>query len=308
MVLKTAMVLAFVLLVCWSLWSPDLDRADLERQYARAGSQFVQTPGLRTHVQIEGPAHAPVVLLLHGFGSSLQTWDAWGQGLANEYRMVRLDIAGFGLTGPAEPGDYSDEADVQRLLAVVDQLGLPSMTVVGHSMGGRLAWHFAAAHPQRVDKLVLIAPDGFPDPQAKSDRTYDVPAWMGVARYALPRWMIKKGVASAYADPSRLDDDTARRYQDMLLAPGVRQAVLARMAQTRNRDPLPWLQRLTMPTLLLWGAQDGMIPAENSMDYQRAMPHAQRVVMPDVGHLPHEEQPQRSLQAVRDFLQRAAAL
>ena len=308
MVLKTAMVLAFVLLVCWSLWTPDLDRADLERQYARAGSQFVQTPGLRTHVQIEGPAHAPVVLLLHGFGSSLQTWDAWGQGLANEYRMVRLDIAGFGLTGPAEPGDYSDEADVQHLLAVVDQLGLPRMTVVGHSMGGRLAWHFAAAHPQRVDKLVLIAPDGFPDPQAKSDRTYDVPAWMGVARYALPRWMIKKGVASAYADPSRLDDDTARRYQDMLLAPGVRQAVLARMAQTRNRDPLPWLQRLTMPTLLLWGAQDGMIPAENSMDYQRAMPHAQRVVMPDVGHLPHEEQPQRSLQAVRDFLQRAAAL
>ena len=308
MLLKTAMVLAFVLLVCWSLWTPDLDRADLERQYARAGSQFVQTPGLRTHVQIEGPAHAPVVLLLHGFGSSLQTWDAWGQGLANEYRVVRLDIAGFGLTGPAEPGDYSDEADVQRLLAVVDQLGLPRMTVVGHSMGGRLAWHFAAAHPQRVDKLVLIAPDGFPDPQAKSDRTYDVPAWMGVARYALPRWMIKKGVASAYADPSRLDDDTARRYQDMLLAPGVRQAVLARMAQTRNRDPLPWLQRLTMPTLLLWGAQDGMIPAENSMDYQRAMPHAQRVVMPDVGHLPHEEQPQRSLQAVRDFLQRTAAL
>ena len=308
MLLKTAMVLAFVLLLGWSLWTPDLDRADLERQYARAGSQFVQTPGLRTHVQIEGPAHAPVVLLLHGFGSSLQTWDAWGQGLANEYRMVRLDIAGFGLTGPAEPGDYSDEADVQRLLAVVDQLGLPSMTVVGHSMGGRLAWHFAAAHPQRVDKLVLIAPDGFPDPQAKSDRTYDVPAWMGVARYALPRWMIKKGVASAYADPSRLDDDTARRYQDMLLAPGVRQAVLARMAQTRNRDPLPWLQGLTMPTLLLWGAQDGMIPAENSMDYQRAMPHAQRVVMPDVGHLPHEEQPQRSLQAVRDFLQRAAAL
>ena len=308
MLLKTAMVLAFVLVVCWSLWTPDLDRADLERQYARAGSQFVQTPGLRTHVQIEGPVHAPVVLLLHGFGSSLQTWDAWGQGLANEYRMVRLDIAGFGLTGPAEPGDYSDEADVQRLLAVVDQLGLPRMTVVGHSMGGRLAWHFAAAHPQRVDKLVLIAPDGFPDPQAKSDRTYDVPAWMGVARYALPRWMIKKGVASAYADPSRLDDDTARRYQDMLLAPGVRQAVLARMAQTRNRDPLPWLQRLTMPTLLLWGAQDGMIPAENSMDYQRAMPHAQRVVMPDVGHLPHEEQPQRSLQAVRDFLQRAAAL
>ena len=307
MVLKTAMVLAFMLLLGWSLWTPDLDRADLERHYTRSSSQFVPTPGLRTHVQTEGPAHAPVVLLLHGFGSSLQTWDAWGQGLATDYRVVRLDIAGFGLTGPAEPGDYSDEADVQRLLAVVDQLGLSRMTVVGHSMGGRLAWHFAAVHPQRVDKLVLIAPDGFPDPQAKSDKTYDVPAWMGVARYALPRWLIKKGVASAYADPSRLDDATARRYQDMLLAPGVRPAVLARMAQTRNRDPLPWLQRLTMPTLLMWGEQDQMIPVANALDYQRAIPHAQRVVLPQVGHLPHEEQPQLSLQAMRAFLQRPLA-
>ena len=308
MALKIAMVLAFIVLLGWGLWTPDLDRADLERQYTRPSSQFVPTPGLRTHVQIEGPAQAPVVLLLHGFGSSLQTWDVWAEGLATDHRVVRLDIAGFGLTGPAEPGDYSDEADVQRLLAVVDQLGLPTMTVVGHSMGGRLAWHFAAAHPQRVDKLVLIAPDGFPDPQAKSDMTYDVAAWMGVVRYTLPRWLIKKGVASAYADPSRLDDDTARRYQDMLLAPGVRQAVLARMEQTRNRDPLPWLQRLRMPTLLLWGAQDGMIPAENAMGYQRAIPHAQRVVMPGVGHLPHEEQPHPSLQFVRDFLQPKPAL
>jgi pimeloyl-ACP methyl ester carboxylesterase len=303
MILKTAMVLALVLMLGWGLWTPDLDRSDLERQYARAGSQFVQTPGLRTHVHTDGPAQAPVVLLLHGFGSSLQTWDAWVQGLAVDHRVVRLDIAGFGLTGPAEPPDYSDEADVQRLLAVVDQLGLSRMTVVGHSMGGRLAWHFAAAHPSRVDKLVLIAPDGFPDPQAKSDKTYDVPAWMGVVRYTLPRWVIHQGVASAYADPSRLDDDTARRYQDMLLAPGVRPAVLARMAQTRNRDPLPWLQRLTMPTLLLWGEQDQMIPVANAMDYQRAIPHAQRLVMPGVGHLPHEEQPHRSLPLLRDFLQ-----
>jgi pimeloyl-ACP methyl ester carboxylesterase len=126
---------------------------------------------------------------------------------------------------------------------------------------------------------------------------------MGLVRYTLPRWMIKKGVASAYADPSRLDDNTVQRYQDMLLAPGVRPAVLARMAQTRNRDPLPWLQRLSMPTLLLWGAQDQMIPVANAMDYQRAIPHAQRVVLPGVGHLPHEEQPQGSLQALRDFLQ-----
>ena len=71
------------------------------------------------------------------------------------------------------------------------------------------------------------------------------------------------------------------------LAPGVRGAVLARMAQTRNRDPLPWLQRLTMPTLLLWGDQDGMIPVANAMDYQRAIPHAQRVVLPGVGHFFH---------------------
>jgi len=87
------MFLGFVLLVMWSLWTPDLDRADLERQYTRSSSQFIATPGLRTHVQIEGLAQAPVVLLLHGFGSSLQTWDVWADGLATDHRVVRLDIA-----------------------------------------------------------------------------------------------------------------------------------------------------------------------------------------------------------------------
>ena len=89
MALKTAMVLAFIVLLGWGLWTPDLDRADLERQYTRPSSQFVPTPGLRTHVQIEGPAQAPVVLLLHGFGSSLQTWDVWAEGLATDHRVVR---------------------------------------------------------------------------------------------------------------------------------------------------------------------------------------------------------------------------
>ena len=303
MLLKTAMVLAFVLLVCWSLWTPDLDRADLERQYARAGSQFVQTPGLRTHVQIEGPAHAPVVLLLHGFGASLQTWDAWAAALETQWRVVRIDVPAFGLTGPAVNNDYSDEADVARLAQLLDHLGLQKVALGGHSMGGRMAWNFAAAYPQRVSHLVLVAPDGFPDPRSTTEFTYQVSPWLGLMKLSLPAWALKMGVAPAYGDDKLLKPETLRRYQDMMRAPGVRTALIERMRQSRNSDPVPRLQSLKMPVLLVWGDKDAFIPISNAQDYLKAIPHATLASIPLAGHVVHEEAPTPSVQAVKEFLQ-----
>jgi pimeloyl-ACP methyl ester carboxylesterase len=240
--------------------------------------------------------------LLHGFGSSLQTWDAWSAVLARDYRVIRFDIAGFGLSGPAANQDYSEAADVRRVLAVLDHLGVQQSVLIGHSMGGRLAWSLAASQPQRVSRLVLIAPDGFPDPAARSEKTFEVSPLLGLIRLSLPQWALKLGLAPAYGDATRLSDTVVTRYQDMLRAPGVRAAVIERMQQSRNSDPVPRLKTIAAPTLLLWGDKDAMIPPANAADYLAAMPRARSVLLPGLGHVPHEENPAASLAPVLSFL------
>ena len=297
-------MIAFLLaLSVWLAWTPDKTEQVLLQSYSRPGTARLMVQQQPVFVQDSGLREAPAILLLHGFGASLQAWDDWAPALEKNLRVLRIDIPGFGLSGPAVNQDYSDAADVARVIAVMDQLGVQQVIVAGHSMGGRIAWNLAAAHPERVSKLVLISPDGFPDPNAKSDKTYEVPALLGLLPYSLPKWALRMGgVAPAFADDSQLTPQMMQRYHDMMLAPGVRTALLDRMSQTRNSDPVVRLQSIKAPTLLLWGEKDAFIPVNNAQDYLKAMPQAKLVTLPGVGHVLHEEAPQASVQAVLDFL------
>ena len=297
-------MIAFLLaLSVWLAWTPDKTEQVLLQSYSRPGTARLMVQQQPVFVQDSGPRDAPAILLLHGFGASLQAWDDWAPALEKNLRVLRIDIPGFGLSGPAVNQDYSDAADVAHVIALLDQLGMQQVIVAGHSMGGRIAWNLAAAHPERVSKLVLLSPDGFPDPNAKSDKTYEVPALLGLLPYSLPKWALKMGgVAPAFADDSQLTPQMMQRYHDMMLAPGVRTALLERMRQTRNSDPVVRLQSIKAPTLLIWGEKDAFIPVGNAQDYLKAMPQARLVTLPGVGHVLHEEAPQASVQAVLDFL------
>ena len=299
------LILALIFGGAW-LWTPDKARAQLEAQYARAPTDFVLAAGLRVHVRDSGvPAGRPgarAVILLHGFGASLHTWEPWAQALAGDLRVITLDTPGAGLTGADSTGDYSDERGMQVLLALMDQLGLASASLVGHSMGGRLAFRFAAAHPGRVDRLVLVAPDGFASPGFEYGKAPDVPAVAWLMRYALPRLLLRMSLEPAYADRTLITEAVVTRYHDMMRAPGVRGALLERMAQLKLNEPSSVLKTISAPTLLLWGEQDAMIPLTNAQDYLRVMQDARLVTLPGVGHLPHEEAPAASLPAVRAFL------
>jgi pimeloyl-ACP methyl ester carboxylesterase len=300
-----AMLAALFLTVSlWLAWTPDLPREALLQSYARPGTSFVQVAGQPVFLQDTGPRDAPTLVLLHGFGASLQTWDAWAAELDKDWRVVRMDVAAFGLTGAALNNDYSDAADVARLLALLDHLGLQRVALGGHSMGGRIAWNFAAAHPERISQLLLVSPDGFPDPRSTNEHTYQVSPWLGLMKYSLPAWALKLGVAPAYGDEKLLTADTMRRYQDMMRAPSVRAALMERMRQSRNSDPVPRLQTLKMPVLLVWGEKDAFIPISNAQDYLQAIPHATLATIPQAGHVVHEEAPLPSVQAVQAFLQK----
>jgi pimeloyl-ACP methyl ester carboxylesterase len=303
---------ALTLLSLW-LWTPDLPRATLEARYLAAAADLRQVGPWQLHVRDSGPPSsgpgksdaqmdAQAVVLLHGFGSSLQTWDVWAQGLAATHRVVRIDLPGSGLSPPDPANDYRDERSLQLLNALLDDLGLPRINLVGHSMGGRIAWTFAAKFPERINKLVLVAPDGYASFGFEYGKPMEVPATMGLMRHVLPKPLLRMNLQAAYAQPESLSDTVTTRYHDLILAPGARQAMLDRLAQTVLQEPGPLLSQIRAPTLLVWGEADAMIPVSNARDYLQDLPDSRLVSWPKVGHLPQEEAAQLSLKAVVDFL------
>jgi pimeloyl-ACP methyl ester carboxylesterase len=293
---------AFLAVALYGLWTPDLERAGLEERYFSSSPQIIDVDGLKIYYKETGPQAAPALLLLHGFGSSLQAWDDWSVKLAQKYRVIRLDLPGFGLTGASPANDYSEEKDLVILTHVADKLGLEKFSVIGHSMGGKMAWSLAASQPERVQALVLMAPDGFPETKDIGTKPYEVPAIMGLIKYVLPKYLVRKSIEPAFAEADALSDALVNRYYDMLRAPGVRGAILERSNQTIYTDPVPRLKAIKAPTLLIWGEQDQMIPSTNAQSYATALSNSSTVLVPKLGHLLQEEQPEKGLAAVMQFL------
>jgi len=233
----------------------------------------------------------------------LHTWEEWAKGLERNYRVIRLDLPGFGLTGASPGHDYSDTADVERVKDFLNAMGVNQSTVIGHSMGGKIAWNFASLYPQQVQRLILVAPDGFPiRGQALGKKPYDVGLIGDVIQFVMPKFLVKMSLEPAFFDASELSDHLLNRYYDLLRAPSVRQAILQRMRQTVTTDPVERLKKITAPTLLLWGQRDQMIPSANSEDYAKVLSHSQTVVLPRAGHLLQEENPKIALKVVEEFL------
>ncbi len=301
----TALSILAVLALGLAIWlyTPDKPRSALEALYAPPPSQFVEAAGLRLHVRDTGPRDAPALLLLHGFGGSLHTWDAWAARLEDTHRVIRLDLPGFGLTGPDPGRDYSDARSHAVLMALMDRLGVAQADVAGHSMGGRIAWTLAAAHPERVSRLVLLSPDGFASAGFEYGKAPQVPMLLRLLPYVMPTFLLRASLVPAYFDPAMVTDALVTRYRDLLLAPGVRRAILDRTAGQVLVDPVPLLRSIKAPVLLLWGAEDRMIPARNAADYLAALPDSRLASFPKVGHVLHEEAADATAAAAREFLQ-----
>ena len=303
-VLSAALLIVAAIVVGVSvwLWTPDRSRSTLEAAYLQSPRDLIDIGGTRVHVRDTGPRDAPAVVMLHGTGSSLHTFEPWARLLDGAYRVIRFDLPGSGLSGPDPTGLYTDARSMEILAGILDRLDVDRAALVGNSIGGRIAWNFAAAHPERVDKLVLISPDGFASPGFEYGRAPEISAVLSLMRYVLPKALLRPNIVAAYGDPDALSEETLERYHALLLAPGNRDALIERLRQTVLVDPEPILRQIQAPVLLVWGEKDGMIPVGNAADYRRALPDSRLVTFANLGHVPHEEAPDVSIVAVREFL------
>lgn len=300
-------VVAFVgLLALWG-YAPDADPAVLRARYATTADRFVTLePGLTVRIRDEGPKGAPGVLLIHGSSSSLEDWDGWARALVPTYRVVRYDQPGHGLTG-ADPQDRYTMADMARVAdKVADAAGLTRFVIGGNSMGGNVAWTYATEHPERLQGLILVDAAGAPDNQPTS-----VPIGFRLAnssvaapfvRWVTPMALVRSTVENTFGEPSRVTPALVDRYRDMLLVPGNRRATGIRAKIARVPATVQQMASITVPTLILWGGRDRLIPPKGAQWFHQALPNSRLVVLPTAGHIPIVEEPAASVRPVLAFL------
>ncbi|MBA4245607.1 MAG: alpha/beta hydrolase [Pseudomonas sp.] len=289
-------------------WAPDRPLDELKARWAPPPSQFVELDVLSVHLRDQGRRDDPEpIILLHGTSASLHTWEGWVTELAKQRRVISLDLPGFGLTGPFPDGDYRLERYTDFLLTLLDRLQVSRAVLVGNSFGGQLAWRFALAHPERSARLVLVDAAGYPR-KAESVpigfRLAGVPALAPVMSRLLPRAMIESSLRNVYGDPDKVDDELVERYYQLTLREGNRQALRQRFAQAPSGELHERIGELQLPTLIIWGGRDRLIPPDNAERFAADIAGSQLVLFDDLGHVPQEEDPQRTVAVLLAFLAR----
>ena len=290
-------------------WQPDRTVAALKSRWAKPPSDFIDIAGQLVHVRDEGPRNSStVIVLLHGTGASLHTWDGWAQPLSSSRRVVRFDLPGFGLTGPATTRDYSIDAYVRFLVAALDTLGIERCILVGNSLGGHVAWVTALKHPERVAALALVDANGYGLSRRiryRWDSGWRKTDLLGpLVRNVLPRSLIVRSLETSFGDPARVSPGLVDRYFELSTRVGNRDALVDRMAQLTSAYLRERIPEVEQPTLIIWGGLDRLIPVEAAHRFDTDLPHSELVIFEDLGHVPQEEDPERTVAAFIEFVKR----
>jgi pimeloyl-ACP methyl ester carboxylesterase len=302
--------LILALLICaWTAWNFYLDRSfkSLQAQYADPlTSQFMDIGGMPVHYRDEGSATDTIpVVLLHGTGSNLLTWNGWVESLKTTHRIVRLDLPAYGLTGPNAQHDYSASFYVQFLHRFLENKNINQCYLAGNSLGGKIAWEYALAYPGEVKKLILIDAAGFPQ-HHKSPLVFKIASWpilSSIFQKITPKSLIRKSLEDVYADDSRVTEDLVTQYHDMARREGNRAAFMSRGKMKMDSNYLK-IKNIVAPTLILWGGKDKWILPENAHKFSQELPNDTLVIWPDLGHVPMEEDPKGTVAVVAKFLRK----
>ncbi len=274
----------------------------LEAKYVTPADRFIDVDGVRVRLREEGPASGPPIVLVHGFTFSLETWDAWAASLKRDYRVLRFDLAGHGLTGPDPQARYSPMARAEFISQLFDAIELDEAIVAGNSLGGLAAWRFAAIEPARVKALVLISPGAFAL-NGVGDTALPAPPAMQVYLKTAPAAGVAAAAGLIYADPTKVSPERLELLRDMMRRRGNGEAFVRSIEQFVLPDPTVDLRMISAPTLIMWGAEDRVVPPEHGKRLAGMISGAKLVTFDGVGHVAHEEAPEETLAALSSFLQ-----
>jgi pimeloyl-ACP methyl ester carboxylesterase len=307
----TILILLIILLGPFLIPVPPLAGLLPPEALADPDSQFIQINGLNVHVKTMGQGD-PAIVLLHGFGANLNSWQAVMEPLSKYGRVIAFDRPAFGLTErPLQwngLNPYSPDAQIELVNGILNHFEVQQAILVGNSAGGTISMRYFLKYPERVAALVLVDPAVYNGGGA--------PAWIRPlfstpqVRHLGPllaRQLQSSGsdlLNQAWHDPSRLTTETKEQYQKPLQVENWDKALWEFTLASQSSDLPEHLTEFFLPVLVITGDDDRIVPTEESVRLASELPKARLVVIQNAGHVPHEERPAAFMDSVGEFLAR----
>ena len=299
-------LLVVVVGFCALNWRSDLPLSELKQKYTNSESEFVKIDGMQVHYRDEGSSLDSVpIVLIHGTGSSLHTWEGWVKALKENHRIITFDLPAYGLTGPNPTGDYSQDYYVSFVDKLLTRLSIKKCVLGGNSLGGGITWAYSLAHPERVQKMILVDAGGYSMTSKSVPIAFQLarmPVLSSLFQYVTPRSVIENSIRNVYVQDDLITDGLVNRYYDLALREGNRKAFIDRMKISIVSDKYLKIKTLTIPTLIIWGKQDGLIPIAVGEQFHQDLANDTMVVFKNLGHTPMEEDPESTVKVVINFL------
>lgn len=281
---------------------------NLRLKYINKNSKFIEIEGTNHHCRLHyrDEGQGPVLFLLHGVCASLHTWDAWVDALKPYYRVIRIDIPGFGFSSPLEEGHYDFEVAVEIMEAFVSKLGIAHFFLAGNSIGGLISWKYALKYPERVKKLILIDSVGHNQDLPWIVSFASHPVVRPIARRVMPRFFFEMAARQVFGDHSKLTDKIKDRYFELSLPYENKKAYVdffSVMRKLCHSDELPaGMNEIKTPLLVMWGTKDRWVPLKYFHLWKQNFPDGTFKTYEGAGHTPMEEMPTQTADDAHAFL------
>lgn len=291
------LILAGILLFFSWMLIPNrtLSKEYVLEKYTSPQSKFYKWNDINVHYIEEG--EGSTILMIHGFGGSHRNFSKLAGLLKTDYRVIRVDLPGFALSDV--PQGYTANDDLVGLYRSLMKDFIPDVVgdtffVMGNSMGGWMAWEIAAVMPEKISGMVLLCAAGY-----EMDKVVNTvvpllrlkPVQFVLSR-GMPLAISKKNLKNLYADPSKISMENVKVANDFKNREGVLPWMMM-MATSGDRPDTSKISTIQVPTLIIWGEKDRLIPVEHASKFNRDIKGSEKIIYPDAGHLPMLEKPEQ---------------
>jgi pimeloyl-ACP methyl ester carboxylesterase len=229
--------------------------------------------------------------------------------LAEDFRLVSLDLPAFGLTGAVPSGEYTIENFKETVSELTHYLDIEKFSIAGNSMGGHVAWRYALEYPDQIEGLILIAAGGVSGEEQTMDdspivwKLMDSSLARKILLFFTPKFFAEQGLQTAVADPKLVTEELVSQFHELALLKGSREAILSMITGDRRSSSGPEIfNQISAPTLVIHGEEDNLIQVESSKYFEENIPNVEVKIYSNIGHLPMYEDPERTAKDIRNFI------